>query len=80
MHELANGEFFADGGRNRICEYRRVAHRKGIVRGDGRKSIVGSGNHFGAKMKGPNYSHYHRNGSSTHYRPHPKNYDPGFSP
>ena len=30
-------------------------------------------------MKGPNYSHYHINGKSTHYSPRPGASDPGFS-
>jgi hypothetical protein len=31
-------------------------------------------------MKGPNYSHYHLNGKSSHYSPHPGASDPGFNP
>ena len=31
-------------------------------------------------MKGPNYSHYHLNGKSTHYSPRPGTRDPGFNP
>ncbi len=31
-------------------------------------------------MKGPNYSHYHRDGKPTHYSPHPQATDPGFGP
>ena len=31
-------------------------------------------------MKGPNYSHYHKNGMGTHYSPQSGNLDPGFEP
>ncbi len=31
-------------------------------------------------MKGPNYSHYHRDCKKTHYSPRPGLPDPGFSP
>ncbi len=31
-------------------------------------------------MKGPNYSHYHLNGKSTHYSPRPEAPNPGFNP
>lgn len=29
-------------------------------------------------QKGPNYSHYHKNGKGTHYSPRPGDKDPGF--
>jgi RHS repeat-associated protein len=31
-------------------------------------------------QKGPNYSHYHRDGKGTHYSPRPGDKDPGFRP
>jgi hypothetical protein len=31
-------------------------------------------------QKGPNYSHYHRDGKGTHYSPRPGDKDPGFGP
>lgn len=32
------------------------------------------------RQKGPNYSHYHRDGKGTHYSPRPGDKDPGFGP
>jgi hypothetical protein len=31
-------------------------------------------------MKGPNFSHYHLNGKTTHYSPRPEASNPGFNP
>ncbi|WP_439529142.1 hypothetical protein [Pannonibacter sp.] len=84
IHVTKNGVAFPAGAKHDILEsYVQNPHRSGsygeVVDGKFKERLrIDPPTPPG--QKGPNYSHYHRDGKGTHYSPRPGDKDPGFRP